>query len=259
MGCLCRPSTFVPVDVCEVNGVGALLLFLCSVDGGSRCASVLISAALWSCRLTLFDWVQRRWTPGCIEIDSPLPLCLSLVVLFCCCYDYFLVGFVYLHPLWCTSSCCRAIHAFLARHMYHRRCKVDPLWNSVLVAGYHKGEGYVFAGVDAVVPVSGNFLRAHVSDGPSCGSRCWLASLQVIPTHCCLDPISHAGGVGCMANSYCVTWPFSVALQRQPPVRFNRTVRCTDSVTLSPLPLHVCSVVSCLPHSLPMTGTGRFR
>lgn len=38
----------------------------------------------------------------------------------------------------------RAIHAFLARHMYHRRCKVDPLWNSVLVAGFHKGEGYVF-------------------------------------------------------------------------------------------------------------------
>lgn len=27
--------------------------------------------------------------------------------------------------------------------MYHRRCKVDPLWNSVLVAGFHKGEGYV--------------------------------------------------------------------------------------------------------------------
>ncbi|KAK1858193.1 hypothetical protein I4F81_000804 [Pyropia yezoensis] len=35
----------------------------------------------------------------------------------------------------------KAIHAFLARHMYHRRCKVDPLWNSVLVAGFHKGEG----------------------------------------------------------------------------------------------------------------------
>jgi len=37
----------------------------------------------------------------------------------------------------------RAIHSFLARHMYHRRCKVDPLWNTVIVAGFDKGEGYV--------------------------------------------------------------------------------------------------------------------
>lgn len=185
--------------------------------------------------------------------------CVSLVVLFCCCYDSFLVGGAYLHPPWCTSSCCRAIHAFLARHMYHRRCKVDPLWNSVLVAGYHKGEGYVLAGVDVVVPVSGNFLSAHVSDRPLCWSRCWPASLQVVSTHCRLEPFFHAGGAGCMASSYCVTWPFSVALQRQPPVRFNRTVRCTDVVTLSPLAVRLCSVLSCLPHALSTTATGRFR
>ncbi|OSX68868.1 hypothetical protein BU14_2149s0001 [Porphyra umbilicalis] len=35
----------------------------------------------------------------------------------------------------------KAIHSFLARHMYHRRCKVDPLWNTVIVAGFDKGEG----------------------------------------------------------------------------------------------------------------------
>jgi len=37
----------------------------------------------------------------------------------------------------------RAIHKYLSRVMYNRRSKGDPLWNSVIVAGFKAGKSYL--------------------------------------------------------------------------------------------------------------------
>jgi hypothetical protein len=43
--------------------------------------------------------------------------------------------------------CCRLgpkhIHAYLSRVMYNRRSKSDPLWNSLVIAGFANGESYL--------------------------------------------------------------------------------------------------------------------
>mmetsp|Transcript_21824 Transcript_21824/g.64398 ORF Transcript_21824/g.64398 Transcript_21824/m.64398 type:complete len:237 (+) Transcript_21824:40-750(+) len=35
------------------------------------------------------------------------------------------------------------LHSYLTRVMYQKRCKMDPLWNMLLVAGYRDGEAYL--------------------------------------------------------------------------------------------------------------------
>lgn len=35
------------------------------------------------------------------------------------------------------------IYSYLSRVMYHRRCKMDPFWNVLLVAGWDDGKPYV--------------------------------------------------------------------------------------------------------------------
>jgi 20S proteasome alpha/beta subunit len=35
------------------------------------------------------------------------------------------------------------LHSFITRTMYQKRCKFDPLWNMLLVAGFRDGEGYL--------------------------------------------------------------------------------------------------------------------
>ena len=37
----------------------------------------------------------------------------------------------------------KALHHWLTRILYNRRSKVDPLWNSIVVAGYRNGEPYL--------------------------------------------------------------------------------------------------------------------
>jgi 20S proteasome subunit beta 7 len=36
-----------------------------------------------------------------------------------------------------------SIHKYLSRMMYNRRSKMDPLWNSVVVGGFHKGKSFL--------------------------------------------------------------------------------------------------------------------
>lgn len=35
------------------------------------------------------------------------------------------------------------LHSYLTRTMYQKRCKFDPLWNMLLVAGFREGEAYL--------------------------------------------------------------------------------------------------------------------
>ncbi|GCC44529.1 hypothetical protein chiPu_0028387, partial [Chiloscyllium punctatum] len=34
----------------------------------------------------------------------------------------------------------KAIHSWLTRVMYNRRCKLNPLWNTVIIGGMNNGE-----------------------------------------------------------------------------------------------------------------------
>ena len=42
-----------------------------------------------------------------------------------------------------------AVHAWITRILYHRRSKFNPLWNTVTVAGYEQGQGFL-AAVDKI-------------------------------------------------------------------------------------------------------------
>uniref|UniRef100_UPI00398E89DE proteasome subunit beta type-4 n=1 Tax=Pristiophorus japonicus TaxID=55135 RepID=UPI00398E89DE len=37
----------------------------------------------------------------------------------------------------------KAIHSWLTRVMYNRRCKMNPLWNTVIIGGMNKGESFL--------------------------------------------------------------------------------------------------------------------
>ncbi|XP_072284668.1 proteasome subunit beta type-4 [Pyxicephalus adspersus] len=37
----------------------------------------------------------------------------------------------------------KAIHSWLTRVMYNRRCKMNPLWNTVVMAGFYNGESFL--------------------------------------------------------------------------------------------------------------------
>ncbi|KAJ7307243.1 hypothetical protein JRQ81_009239 [Phrynocephalus forsythii] len=37
----------------------------------------------------------------------------------------------------------KAIHSWLTRAMYNRRCKMNPLWNTVVIGGYANGESFL--------------------------------------------------------------------------------------------------------------------
>ena len=41
-----------------------------------------------------------------------------------------------------------AIYSWLTRVMYNRRSKFDPLWNTVVVGGFEKGQPYVIFNCD---------------------------------------------------------------------------------------------------------------
>lgn len=34
----------------------------------------------------------------------------------------------------------KAVHSWLTRVMYNRRSKMNPLWNTVVIGGFYKGE-----------------------------------------------------------------------------------------------------------------------
>ena len=36
------------------------------------------------------------------------------------------------------------VYEYLSRVMYHRRTKLDPLWNTFVVGGYNNGERYAY-------------------------------------------------------------------------------------------------------------------
>ncbi|CAI9613072.1 unnamed protein product [Staurois parvus] len=37
----------------------------------------------------------------------------------------------------------KAVHSWLTRVMYNRRCKMNPLWNTVVLAGFYNGESFL--------------------------------------------------------------------------------------------------------------------
>ena len=39
------------------------------------------------------------------------------------------------------------IHSYLTRVLYKRRNKMDPLWNTMLVAGFKEGQRWVWVGL----------------------------------------------------------------------------------------------------------------
>eukprot|EP00815_Leptocylindrus_aporus_P004973 CAMPEP_0116055918 /NCGR_PEP_ID=MMETSP0322-20121206/3701_1 /TAXON_ID=163516 /ORGANISM="Leptocylindrus danicus var. apora, Strain B651" /LENGTH=235 /DNA_ID=CAMNT_0003539629 /DNA_START=172 /DNA_END=879 /DNA_ORIENTATION=+ len=47
----------------------------------------------------------------------------------------------------CTECAAKAVWSYLRAVMYHRRNKMNPLWNDVLVGGYDKDDSKAFLGV----------------------------------------------------------------------------------------------------------------
>jgi 20S proteasome subunit beta 7 len=66
---------------------------------------------------------------------------------------------------YCANDGCELqpgeVHTYLTRTMYQRRNKMNPLWNSLVIAGFHNGENYL----GTVDSIATSYTDDHIATG----------------------------------------------------------------------------------------------